>query len=132
MSINIAYCPGTEPIAFNDQHNLYMCIVTDLPIWNFRIYNNVDRHKATRMARFMLTKPELINLRDPNLWIPSKAELICIDSMAKQYWNSIISAYNHELSELEESQLIPLNLPKPDYTNISISDSLSYFIRIDN
>ena len=92
MSINIAYCPGTEPIAFNDQHNLYMCIVTDLPIWNFRIYNNVDRHKATRMARFMLTKPELINLREPNLWIPSKEE-----SNLKMLYLNILQILTKEL-----------------------------------
>lgn len=129
--IYIPYYFGNCPIAVDEKHKLLLTVFTDLPVWNFRIYNNIDRRKATKMLRFMLTKPAIIDLWEPNKWIPTKDELKSIDIIVKKHWKDILIAYNEELDE--DAIKIPLDLVKPDYTKTVIEDiSISgYCIRLD-
>ena len=129
--IEIPYYYGNCPICRDTEHNLFISVFTDLPIWNFRVYNNIYWRNATKMLRFMLTEPTIIHLYEPNKWKPTKEELQIIDKLAGEHWKGIILGYNNELAENDIK--IPLNLVKPDYTKTLVDDFeiSGYMIRLE-
>ena len=112
----IKYCYDLIPIGSDGKFD-YWCGL-DLPIWNIRVYNNKVKDNATKMIRLMITEPTIIDLDEPNVWIPNNNELKQIDLFIEINWKSIIHSYNKELFCLDED-MIPTSLNKPDYTNLT-------------
>ena len=114
----IGYGFGNSPIASDTEHNISIHVFTDLPIWNFRVYNDISIWNATKMLRIMFTEPTIIDLREPykNIWDVNTIDLVSLDKLISINWEFMISAYNNELDD--NMIQIPENLKKPDYTKL--------------
>lgn len=122
MSLN--YSPNL--IVKSSELNISIWIATDLPIWNFRIYNNINKDNATKMIRVSFIDPEIIYLGDPssNWEINTEVDMNKLDCFIELNWNKLIRLYNNELNKNDPH--IPLTLKKPDYTKLYNYQSTFY------
>lgn len=123
------YAFGSSLIAISDELNISLYVFTDLPIWNFRIYNSTNRRNSSKMVRVMFTKPVLVDLWEPtlNVWDITKLDLIKLDKFIEENWDALIYTYNDNLPD-STMETIPTNLVKPDYTKLVMPDiNLSYY-----
>ena len=119
MKKKLSYGFGNFPIVSDKEHNISIHVFTDLPIWNFRVYNNISIWDADKMIRVMFTEASIIDLREPgkNRWDIDSIDLINLDNLIKNNWGIMIDAYNNEIGTSQ--LLIPKTLKKPDYTKLS-------------
>ena len=114
----LSYGFGNCPIVSDVKHNISIHVYTDLPFWNFRVYNDIDINKATRMIRIMFTEAKLVDLREPGStrWDINTIDLINLDKLISDNWHDMIVSYNEEIGDNQPK--IPESLVKPDYTKL--------------
>ena len=128
-----------ENSIYKDQkHNmLIFCRPSDKKVYGrtayFKVYNSCEQRKATKVARICFYEPKyVIHHNDPDncsTWFLNSTEIKNLISILKiqnnvgiryqSTWEALINTFNSIVKSNHPEDIIPVNIPIPDYNLLS-------------